>query len=348
VRKSVSILLVLVLVASAAAIYFMRVGLDCRRYSGDVREELTYYPSGRLLKVADLGYSALVADALWLRGIQYYGEHRKADQRYPLAEHIFSTITNLDPDFIGAYRFGALVLSEDAGSVAGAVDLLRRGLRSNPEAWQIPFDLGFIYFVGLDDYSKAAHYFRLSSRLPDAPGIARQFSAFAYRRSGKPEVARALWEEMLESSSNGVTREMAENSIRKIDRETTIEVLSRAVDRFRSERERPPRDLAEVVAAGLVKAIPPDPLGGSFFLDTETGTVSSASKAKDEADLAVRRLQRMLTRYQESYGVFPQSLADLKTDGLIAEIPRVAGTKITYDPGLGRVAYHLVGEDKGQ
>ncbi|MFZ1946563.1 MAG: hypothetical protein WAW06_03375 [bacterium] len=347
-RKPGSILLALVLVASAAAIYFLRVGLDCRRYSGEVREELTYYPSGRLLKVADLGYSALAADILWLRGIQYYGEHRKTDRRYPLAEHIFSTITNLDPDFVGAYRFGALVLSEDAGSVAGAVDLLRRGLRSNPGVWQIPFDLGFIYFVGLNDYSKAAHYFRLSSRLPEAPEVARRFSAFAYRKAGKPEVAKALWQEMIESSANAVLREMAVNSIKKIDRETTIAALDRAVGRFRSERGRLPGDLADLVAGGLVDAIPPDPLGGSYFLDHETETVSSTSKARDEADLATRRLQRLLTRYQESHGVFPQSLADLKADGLIAEIPRVAGTKITYDPGVGRVAYHLVGEDRGQ
>jgi tetratricopeptide (TPR) repeat protein len=348
VRKSVSILLVLVLVASAAAIYVVRVGLDCRRYSGEVREELTYYPSGRLLKVADLGYSALAADVLWLRGIQYYGEHRKTDLRYPLAEHIFSTITNLDPDFIGAYRFGALVLSEDAGSVAGAVDLLRRGLRSNPEAWQIPFDLGFIYFMGLNDYSKAAHYFRLSSQLPGAPEVARRFSAFAYRKSGKPEVAKALWEEMLESSSNEVLREMALDSIKRIDRETTIAALDQAVGRFRSERGRLPGSLAELVSAGSAGAIPPDPLGGSYFLDRDTETVSSTSKAKDEADLATRRLQRLLTQYQESHGAFPESLADLKADGLIAEIPRVAGTKITYDPGSGRVAYRLVGEDRGQ
>ena len=56
VKKPVTILLALVLVAAAAAISRVGATLDERRYSGDIVEELTYFPSGRFLKVADLGY----------------------------------------------------------------------------------------------------------------------------------------------------------------------------------------------------------------------------------------------------------------------------------------------------
>jgi len=210
VKNPVTILLVLVLVVAAGAISRVASTLDERRYSGDVIEELTYFPSGKFLEVADFGFDALIADVMWFRGIQYYGAHRKTDQAYPLAEHIFSTITDLDPQFVSAYRFGAIVLSEDVGATGAAIDLLRKGIRGNPETWEIPFDLGFLYFVERNDWAKAAHYFRLASRIKDSPEIAKRFTAFAYDRAGKTEVARALWEQLYASTGNRVIRDAAE------------------------------------------------------------------------------------------------------------------------------------------
>lgn len=347
-KRSTSIALVVVLVASAAAIYAIRSGLDYRRYSGDVVEELMYYPSGRLLRVADLGFGSLVADMMWLKGIQYYGEHRKTDKKYPLAEHIFTSITNIDPEFVGAYRFGAIVLAEDAGTPAGAIGLLKKGLRSNPGRWEIPFDLGFIYFVAMDDYAKAAHYFKLAARGPDAPDIARQFTAFAYRRAGRSDVARSLWEEMYRSSANNVVRATAEYSIKKIDLDAVVGRLAEAVGRFRVAEGTFPRHLTDLIAAGLVDAIPRDPFGGAYFLDPRTGAVSSTTKAEEDAQLARRALVRSLRRYQASKGQYPQSLAELKQEGFIAEIPTVVGAEVAYDPATGSVGFDFAWREDRQ
>lgn len=337
-----------VLVAAAAAIYTIRSGLDYRRYSGDVVEELMYYPSGRLLKVADLGFGSLVADFMWLKGIQYYGEHRKTDKKYPLAEHIFSSITNLDPAFIGAYRFGAIVLSEDADTPAGAIGLLKKGLRSNPDRWEIPFDLGFIYFVALDDYAKAAHYFRFASRGAEAPDIARRFTAFAYRKAGRTDVARSLWEEMYRSSTNQAVRATAEYSIKRIDMDAATGWLAEAAERFRAAKGAFPRDLADLVAAGLVDAIPQEPFGGAYFIDPRTASVSSTTKAEEDAELARRALVRSLKRYAASKGHYPQSLTELKQEGFIAEIPTVVGAEVTYDPSTGTVGFDFAWRESRQ
>jgi tetratricopeptide (TPR) repeat protein len=348
VRKPASILLVAVLATSIGTVYFLRSGLDCRRYSDDIVEELAYFPSGRLIKVVDLGFSSLVADAMWLRGIQYYGEHRKADRHYPLAEHVFMTIANLDPGFVDSYRFGALVLSQDVGTPAVAISLLKKGLRANPDTWQIPFDLGFIYYVTLNDYDKAAHYFRIASRAEGAPEIARRFSAFAYRKAGKNDVARSLWEQIYISSSNKITKDIAQHSLLGIRLDDEIEQLGRAVDAFRADRGRAPTPLSELVAAGLVRCLPDDPFGGSYFIDPETETVTSTTRASEEAGKAIGSLRKQVERYRASTGAYPHSLEQLKQQGLIAEIPRVAGARVTYDPATGCVAYDLVWKETGQ
>ncbi len=50
------------------------------RLSPGSADELLYYPSGLMARRAALGYETAAADIAWLRGIQYYGEHRITDQ----------------------------------------------------------------------------------------------------------------------------------------------------------------------------------------------------------------------------------------------------------------------------
>jgi tetratricopeptide (TPR) repeat protein len=348
VSRSLSVGLAVVLIASCALIYVIRSGMDYRRYSAEVVEELTYYPSGRLLKVADLGFTSLVADVMWLRGIQYYGEHRSGDRRYPLAEHIFSSITNLDPEFIGAYRFGAIVVCEDAGSPAGAISLLRKGLASNPGCWEIPFDLGFLYFIDLNDYARAAHYFKFASGMKGSPDLTRRFTAFAYRKAGKSDLAEALWEEIYRSSDNRLMKETAVYSINKIQMDKTVQALADAVCRFRSARGKSPESLTELVAGGFVASVPRDPFGGAYFLDPTSGVVSSTTEAAEEGMEAGRIVSRAVRRFLSQKGQLPASLAELKAQGFIAEIPDIAGSEVTYDPATGSVRYDLVPPRMGQ
>ena len=79
--------------------------------------ELLFFPSGRLLKPACLGFDTWVADLCWVRALQYYGLHRLTDQRYEGSQHLFATITDLDPQYQSAYLLGAVVLAQDMGSL---------------------------------------------------------------------------------------------------------------------------------------------------------------------------------------------------------------------------------------
>jgi len=336
VRKPVTILLALALVAAAAAISRVGATLDERRYSGDIVEELTYFPSGRFLELADLGFGSVVADAMWLRGIQYYGAHRKSDRAYPLAEHIFSTITDLDPQFVSAYRFGAIVLAEDVGAPGAAIDLLRKGIRSNPATWEIPFDLGFLYFVERNDWVRAALYFRLASHVENSPEITKRFTAFAYKRAGKTEVSRALWEQLYASTGNTVIKNAAELAIKNIDLDQTQESLSEAVARFHEATGRFPGRLSDLVRAGLVSEIPKDPFDGFYFIDTSTNRVLSTTRVATEAATTAATLEKAVERYSRRTGSLPGSLADLASEGLLDKVPEVEGARVTYDPTTGR------------
>jgi hypothetical protein len=326
-------------VACAAGVYLLGRTLHYKRYSGDIREELMYFPSGRLLEVASAGYETLAADLLWLKGIQYYGEHRRGDKQYHLAEHIFATITDLDPQFAGAYRFGAFVLAQDGGQPRAGIDLLKKGIRNNPGMWQMPFDLGFLYFISLSDNAKAARYFEIASGFPGAPDIAKRFTAFAYRKAGQPEIALSLWKEIYESSSNRVMRETALHAIGNMTLEAVADTLTNLAHEFSEARGRFPADLEELVTTGYAPGIPRDPFGGHYFIDQEYRKVLSTTSVGREAETYGKYLQRYLERYFDTTGGYPSELAELVEEGLIAEIPSVPGAELSYDALSGSVEY---------
>jgi hypothetical protein len=157
IKKLLLIVLLLILIAS------LSYRIDISRSPHELIGELMYFPSGLAVRVLSIGYYAPLADVIWLRFIQYYGEHRITDQRYDLMYHILDILTTLDPDFDHAYTLGALMLTHDAQKPDEAKKLLKKGMQQNPFAWRYPFVYGFIHYVFLVDYSVAATYFRLAS-----------------------------------------------------------------------------------------------------------------------------------------------------------------------------------------
>lgn len=181
------------LVASAGALH----GVMKARVARPPVDELLYYPSGLLVRQASLGYETAAADAAWLRGIQYYGEHRLTDQKYELIGHVMSIVTDLDPRFLQPYIFGALVLAQELKRTDEGLALLEKGMRANPDSWLLAFETGFIHYVCRHDYETAARYFVRASRLPDHPEYVERFAAFASQKSGNAGMAILLWKRVL-------------------------------------------------------------------------------------------------------------------------------------------------------
>jgi len=190
-----------------------------RRRDGRAGGELMYFPSGYLLKPMALGHPLTLADCLWLRAIQYYGEHRLSDNQFPLAGHVFSTITRLDPRFCEAYLFGGLVLAAEGRDRDRGLALMKEGVTWNPGRWELPFWTGFVYYLMKGHDRDAAYYFSRAARLPDAPGYVVRFAAHAKARSGDLPTALALWQDILENTTNPAMRTLAEQKMVEIEAE---------------------------------------------------------------------------------------------------------------------------------
>ena len=220
-----------------------------------------------------VGYDNLAADLVWLRAIQYYGEHRLTDLKFDYLGHIFDILTTLDSRFTSAYTFGSLLLADDANEPQRALDLLNKGIRNNPHDWGIPFTKGFIYYVFLKDYDRAGSSFRMASSIEGAPDMVARFASFAFQKGGDRITAVNLWTELYNRSGNELEKLTAIRSIKGI----LIEILQEKVEEFRGRFGRFPSQLDELVDAGLVRRLPVPPDGDPFIFNTERNRVEPAS-----------------------------------------------------------------------
>jgi len=204
-----------VLAAALIALSGMVDRADRARRGAAAREELLYYPSGVWVRQATLGYETAAADLAWLRGIQYYGEHRLNDQRYDMIGHVMNIVTDLDPRFTQPYVFGAFVMSQELGQPQRGLELMEKGMRANPEDWKLAFETGFLHYVGTHDHAAAARYFARASALPGHPEYAERFAAFAAQRAGDRDMAILLWKRV-EATGNKYMQEVARRELRRL------------------------------------------------------------------------------------------------------------------------------------
>jgi tetratricopeptide (TPR) repeat protein len=347
---------VLLLAALACGSLANSVGEKARtsRLAKSNPDELMYLPESHVLRAASLGYTNVVADFIWLRAIQYYGEHRLTDRNYPQAERLFQSIYDLDPAFKGATRFGALILAQDAGNAKGALALLERAERDHPHAWEYPFDQGFIRQSISKEYAAASRDYTRASKKPGAPDLAARLAGLSATRLGDREAAREVWQQILADPPNELTRRIAERGLKNLAIEDTQDLLTEAMTKFRQKHGRVPRSWTEALQEGLISSLPEEPFGGAYLYDPQTDRVRSTTTIDREMNRQRSVVANLLPVAREKLGgSYPGTIEEMvKMDILDAAPSRPLGIALTYDPATGTVSWNppwprVEGESEG-
>jgi tetratricopeptide (TPR) repeat protein len=262
---------------AAAVLLLLAIGFEDRFGAagrGHATAPLLYLPSGRYLRVAALGYDELVADALYLWSIQYYGNYDIAD-RYDYLEHIYKdVITELDPRYLDPYLIGAMIMNAEAHQPEMALRLLDKGIEKNPDQWILPFDAGFLCYQTLKDYGRAATYFDAALAIPGVPPIVQRFKADMARRGGDIRASLQEWAAIHEAATDDYVRTIAWNHVHDLRVEVDLEDLKGAIETFRGRMGRPPTGLSELRSSAIVANVPRDPEGNAYRYDARTGAVA--------------------------------------------------------------------------
>jgi hypothetical protein len=259
-----------VLLASMAGSVLLLRQLD-RLRTGATLEDVLYITSPKTLKRMSLGYDGLLADIYWTRTIQYFGSHhRNGAQRYDSLAPLLEVTTALDPQLLIAYEWGSTFLSakppEGAGMPERAVELVKHGIRNNPNEWRLYYDLGFINYMELKDYAAAADAFAQGSRVPNAHPFLKLMAARMAQHAGDVQMARMLWSTTYQSAQDPSVRINAEVHLRALQVDDEVTALEALAAQYRQKTGRFPENFSDLQAAGMLRGVPKDPLGYPYKL----------------------------------------------------------------------------------
>jgi tetratricopeptide (TPR) repeat protein len=246
-----------------------------------VSTNLLYVRSPQVIGRATVSFHALVADIYWIRAVQHYGGTKLSNQpnkQYDVLYPLLDLTTSLDPYFDVVYKFGSVFLAEPYPSGAGrpdqAIALLQKGLRTRPDTWDLAQGVGFVYYWWLADYQNAAMWFNRAADMPDAPDWLRPLAAVTLAQGGNRASARLLWTEIARNADADWLRDQASFRLKQLDALDGIDFIQRIVDQYRGRTGVPPASWDDMMRAGLLRSVPPDPTGVPFQLNPATGKVT--------------------------------------------------------------------------
>jgi tetratricopeptide (TPR) repeat protein len=279
--KRVTAIVCVVLALAASASGYLSYRLEQMRGEATL-EETALIATPKMARYASLGHTGLAADIYWTRAVQYFGgKHRARSRRYQLLEPLLNLTTDLDPQLLIAYYFGAFFLSqkppEGAGDPDAAVRLVERGIKANPDEWRLYYHLGMIHYMERKDYTSAADAFERGAQNPKALSWMKVMAAAMRQRSGDIQTARYLWTQILRSTEDKMIQDNARNHLASLDVDEDILHLDELVAQYKSKNGEYPQSWADMVAAGLVRGVPADPTGTAYVLKGDHVEVRDAT-----------------------------------------------------------------------
>ncbi|MBV9209658.1 MAG: hypothetical protein JOZ52_03460 [Acidobacteria bacterium] len=249
--------LAFVIAACFVAVIALSRFMDERRAAVEAQnEEERLYLTGKTLKRMSLGFNGLVADWYWMRSLQYVGNkvinHKGEvqiddlsglDMRllYPLLD----TATTLDPQFLVAYKYGAVVLP--AINEEQAIKLIRKGMEANPDDWRLYQHLGYIYWKR-GDFKAASETYGAGAKKPGAARWMREMSARMEAEGGSRATAREIYTRLYEETDDAKVRDLMARRLMQVDSLEERDAIRAAFKTFEQRNGRCPNTWKEVSA----------------------------------------------------------------------------------------------------
>jgi len=237
--------------------------------------DVLHVPAGAAARVASLGHRTTLSDLYWLSTVQYIGEPR-ADARgweklFPLAD----LVTDLDPRHGYAYQTAGIVLSA-AGRLEESDRILVKGVEQGPRWWTFPYYLAFNAWFYRGDFAAGARWAELAARTPGASPNISHLAVSLASKSGTPEQAISLLQELRQTVQDEVTAGRLDEQLKLAYLERDAQALEKLVAAYRARTGAGPADLSELVGAGLIPSLPKDPFGGTYVWVASAREVQSS------------------------------------------------------------------------
>jgi tetratricopeptide (TPR) repeat protein len=187
--------------------------------------------------------------------------------------------TDLDPHFIGAYSYGAIVLP--AIDPENAIAIAKKGIANNPGEWRLYQQLGYIYWK-LGRYEDASRAYEAGSTIPGSATFMKMMAANMQHNGGQRSTARAVYSEMLADTVDESIKVAAQRRLDELDSLDEREAVNVILADVKEKQGQCPRNLREITQQLSAVKLPEDhqfrldaagrladPSGAAYLLDRE-------------------------------------------------------------------------------
>lgn len=310
-------------------------------------QELLYLPNRALLTHFTGGLNVVLADMLWIQCIQYTAKHFHGDGKFRWLAQMGDVITDLDPYFVGAYRYVGMFLAALQSDDQSSLDLIHKGMRNNPDEWRLPYEASMVYLLNRRDEpgspEMAARYLSLAVGMGIAPPELANVAQGLAVRHDFADIEREMWEETIASSTDPFMRELAQRKLALMDCRTNVAALQENVDAFHSQRNTYPESLAAMYEASSTEAPTfEDSLGGYYFLAPD-GIVLNTSVLDEKVSHRLGSLRSKIRVYTDAHDGLPESLQAMVDAAVMPSVPDhpYPTGEWHYDPATGEVTSHV-------
>ena len=248
---------VLILAFSLTAAVGVQRWIDGQKGIASAVEESLYFTSGATLRQTSLGFEGLMSDLYWLRTIQYFGGKIEDKEgtlnianvgswKLVLLEPLINITTQLDPQYVAAYRFGSVFLPDI--DPEKAIKLAQRAIQDNPNNWRLYQDLGFIYWKQ-KRFQEASDTYLTASNISDAPKWLEQLSAAMLAKGGDRETARQMFTKLYETTDDPNVKQNSLSRLEFYQASDQMDFLNKQLEEFRAVRGSCPNHPSQLIRA---------------------------------------------------------------------------------------------------
>lgn len=210
---------------------------------------------GKRLKGWALGSEGLLADWYWINALQYIGgkivrsneEIINIDDLTALNPRLLypmlDNATDLDPKFMAAYSYGAIVLP--AIDPNQAIALTEKGIADNPGSWRLYQYLGYIHWRQ-KDFQKAAETYEKGSLIPGAAPFMKEMSAAMLSQGGSRETARAVYTSIAANAEDQQSLESAKLRLIELDSMDDRDAINEVLETVKTRTGNCPAKTSEL------------------------------------------------------------------------------------------------------
>ncbi len=245
-----------------------------------VAVKLGYVPDAGMLKIISGEHRFALAQFAVVKVLFYYGtlmeNSRNNIIQKPEYYNMFKTLetaVKLDPYNMDAYYFTQAAFTWEVGRINDVNKVLQYGMKYRTWDYLLPFYVAFNDAYFLKDYRNAAIYMKKAAEISGDPLYTTLAARFFYE-SRQNDLGILFLNVMEQGAKDKSIKKVYDVRKRAL---LAVKEIDGAVELYRKRFNRAPRDLHELISAGVLAKIPEDPYGGAFYMEDD-GMIRSTSK----------------------------------------------------------------------